>query len=663
MKRLHPVDFTLVFVLAALFTVLSIQASLHSGVLSVPPTYDDIEYFNDAAGRLTLLYNDGITSMLRDFITHPPHSPFSTGIALIGFALFGFHPWAAYLVNGIWVFVLLLGLRAALLEQPPLVYSAVALAALSWPLPGYLVLEGRPDVICGFLIAAGCLFILSEPWIEASRQRIFNAALIAGLALWSKPAMILVTVFLYGAACIFATAADYIENRNKPLSFRALIRPTLNFSLTAFVISLPYYFFAWRQTFDYIYVNYAGSEKSIWVTATATSRFEGAIYYVLGTGGQRTMGAWFSVTLILILFLGALKYRQVLANHIRLAAVAAWCVVTYLAVTIPAVKTPYLGIVVSFAALLIFLAALKSLLSTLSGLADKRLSRFLTYGACAGLVTLAATLFHWHVYYYTGGAPAISGGGAMRAQRVALVDQMTDALEVPPPQSALVYIPTATPYLNASTLQFAFYQKQVFNVTLGDRSTSSSMQDQLAALAAATEVILPDAGDPELVPYLPATLLVAPLTNIVTHDPNMELKATFETADGLHHFRIYQRRPPFDGVVAVSGFLPLEGPYPQWNLPQLRWAIGAQAHLAPGIVQPHSLFLQGRTPFADQLITVSIDGTPLGLCQLPKDGATGQCTFALPANFSGKDIALQFSHPGPASQGQRSVLFQEIVLK
>lgn len=89
------------FALAIIFAAFQIQSSLHSGALSLPATYDDVGYFNDALQRLELLYRHGATALLKNFWTNPPHAPLTTGLAMLGFSLLGRHAWAADAMNAL----------------------------------------------------------------------------------------------------------------------------------------------------------------------------------------------------------------------------------------------------------------------------------------------------------------------------------------------------------------------------------------------------------------------------------------------------------------------------------------------------------------------------------------------------------------------------------
>jgi hypothetical protein len=102
-------DLLLVLSAGILFTAFALQWSFQNGRLTRDPSFDDVVYFVDGMERMQTLYDHGFGGLLRGLFRNPPHSPWSTGLALFSFLVLGVHDWAPYLVNGILV-VLFLGL-------------------------------------------------------------------------------------------------------------------------------------------------------------------------------------------------------------------------------------------------------------------------------------------------------------------------------------------------------------------------------------------------------------------------------------------------------------------------------------------------------------------------------------------------------------------------
>lgn len=552
---IHITDILLSSGLAGLFTAANIIASLHHGKLSHPPSYDDIGYFVDAASRLQTFHDHNFLAMARTFIDDPPHAPLSTLLAMFGFTLFGTHAWAVPLVNGIWVFFVLLGLRLCLLAQPLAVYLAVALAVLAWPLTQFLVMEGRPDIVCGLLTAIGCFYILTAPWLDAPRRRILIAGLFAGLGLLAKPTIAPVTLGLFGLAALLASASDCAARRGKRTTRKRFFSTNLLFLAATLLVALPYFAFGWKQTVDYIYSVLFGVLSTFGIAKLTPA--EHASYYLWGAGGWAMMGAWLYITAFLLLIAGILQRHWVIDNRGRVAAIAAWCVATYLAVTLPTPKTPFLGVIVSCTVLLLFIAAFGGLLAKIADFRSHNSFRLapIAHKSIVGAALVIFIAFIWHIYYRNEGRAHELASSAISARQFALIDQIVDASISASSQRMIIVLPAIGPYLNAEELQFAFLQRHIRNATAVSLYTTNKIADHLSAIAAATDVVLFEPGDPYMYSYLPSAAILPEITKKVTSDPGLVLEKTFESADSRHHVRLYHRLPPLQGVRAVSGFL------------------------------------------------------------------------------------------------------------
>src|SRR5687768_3139893 len=86
-------------VISTVFVVIQVILSRRNGTLSLPPTYDDVVYFVDAAGRLDQFWSGGLPAVLAGYAAHPPHAPGSTFLAMLGFSVHPNSPGAAALAN------------------------------------------------------------------------------------------------------------------------------------------------------------------------------------------------------------------------------------------------------------------------------------------------------------------------------------------------------------------------------------------------------------------------------------------------------------------------------------------------------------------------------------------------------------------------------------
>src|SRR5262245_4843273 len=341
---------TLVF--GVVFSIVCIQSSLLQGQLSSPITYDDIVYLNDAAKRLLSFYSQGPYALLRDYYSDPPHSPVATGRAFLGFLLFGFVDWAAAAVNAAFLIGFLIVLQRAFRGVPWWGFSSVALAVIAWPATGFLLIEGRPDVLNGMLLATGSLLVISEPWLGSSSKRCALVGAIFGLALLTKPSVFPITLCLFGLGLGLAAAIDAASARFR-IARRELLRPNLFAFAAALLIAAPHYLLAFNRIWEYIVLATLGAERELW--AVSMSPLQHAAYYLNGSGGQATMGAWLQVTLGLLVGAGiasVLLHRYL--PILRIGAAGIIFLAAYAAVSFPAQKSLFLGIVVTCMLLVAF---------------------------------------------------------------------------------------------------------------------------------------------------------------------------------------------------------------------------------------------------------------------------------------------------------------------
>src|SRR5207249_11252435 len=96
-------------------SIVLVRAGASYGRLNIPPIYDDVTYFVDALGRVQILLEKDVWHFAQSLVANPPHAPYSTLAASLGFLFCGVDPngsvpAAPYLVNG-----LVLGLMAGFL--------------------------------------------------------------------------------------------------------------------------------------------------------------------------------------------------------------------------------------------------------------------------------------------------------------------------------------------------------------------------------------------------------------------------------------------------------------------------------------------------------------------------------------------------------------------
>jgi uncharacterized membrane protein len=128
----------IVGLLVMISAALNLSFALRSGSLSRPLVYDDVVYLLDAYQRLAFGGVHLLGTLVRSFLTDPPHAPMSTLTAMLGYALIGPYVWAAYAANA-WM----LGLFAAAvclvarrnIDRPPSILVVAFMLLFRRPTP------------------------------------------------------------------------------------------------------------------------------------------------------------------------------------------------------------------------------------------------------------------------------------------------------------------------------------------------------------------------------------------------------------------------------------------------------------------------------------------------------------------------------------------------
>jgi len=150
----------LYFVVTVSYVSVILSYSFYYGRLAALPQYDDVSYFIDAIQRYHILVRLGIQDFVMNFCCDKPAlSPVITGMAVLSYVLFGVQYWAPYVMNGIFVFFLLL-LVAWYFQKDNTIKNLMILFILTCPLLAWGVHDFRPDVWNGLFTSLACFMII-----------------------------------------------------------------------------------------------------------------------------------------------------------------------------------------------------------------------------------------------------------------------------------------------------------------------------------------------------------------------------------------------------------------------------------------------------------------------------------------------------------------------
>jgi hypothetical protein len=254
-------------IVSAAYTANVVQWSLRFGRLAMDPVYDDVGYLIDGLQRLNVLDSAGVHAFCQTFVQSPPHSPWSTLLAVLAFALFGVNDWAPYLLNGLLVFFLLC-LAWNVAGQTTSTRVVITSVVLLSQLPFQAILEFRPDFAAA-LCTAGFAVILLKMGIcgmdrAAEPRSYFCVGLLAGLAYLTKPTFFPHTTVMLFAA-LFVSEIDRGLLARGRFEILGIIRRSLLVLAGAVLVAGPYFSVHWRALLGYFLVNTgSGKEANIW---------------------------------------------------------------------------------------------------------------------------------------------------------------------------------------------------------------------------------------------------------------------------------------------------------------------------------------------------------------------------------------------------------------
>ncbi len=334
-------------VFSAVFTALCLQWSLSRGRLSQDSTYDDCAYLYDGGSRLKIFYERGFGAFLADAVNNPPHAPFSTYGASLGFALFGLHDWAPYLVNGGIVCGLLL-LVGYLARALPLPWRMALMALpLTLPIAVSVVHDYRPDAVCALLSLAGMYLVVEAGVYRTGREQrraLAVGGVAFGLALWAKPpvfALTLVTAAL-ATACAWLAARWFDPSRREGHAIGTAWKIGTAVALPCALVAAPYYAVNGAGVVRYFLFNSFGQNSAFWKLPGGWTG--AAHYYLFGEAGELLMGrGFYAWGLLYLLALGWVAWRREWRELFLQGALLLLTTVSLAAVVYGSIQNPFFG--------------------------------------------------------------------------------------------------------------------------------------------------------------------------------------------------------------------------------------------------------------------------------------------------------------------------------
>ena len=558
-----------IIAIGILFTVLQVQQSLFQGQLSLPITYDDISYFVDSMRRLNRFYDQGLARLVIDFFQVPPHSVTSALTPLLGFSIFGSQDWAPAATNGIYVIAFLFFISHITLHLSWLYRVAIAGVAITCPLMGHLVIESRPDILCGLATACAAFLILQNPDFQKKRNHQILAGVTVSLALLAKPSISPITTIIVLSALLFSFFGGLytyqhglnaeIEKYKGLKKILAVLKQYQIFLVTTLFLCLPYYLVAIRRIVSYIYLNIFGADKELWQNQDS---FTGqALYYITGPGGKAMFSSWGPIVFLVILL--ALLTAVLNRDWQRLRKISPYVgiiSITYLLVTIPKTKSIFLGMAFGGMVLLSTLYLLIYSAEVLEKRSSSRINRILGRATCVALLTISLSTFQWTLFNKFGSPNTASVTQVVYEKQLidSISQRMHDKLATATPQCAPQIAFTAeAPYLNGAVLEYKWRKQRITNFTMWTESRSNNLSEHWADIKQSDYVIAFSADNPTQMSWLPSNKIQRRLLRRLRSSPQFKLIDTFERPAPLGGGKVflYESEQPCKFLPAATGKL------------------------------------------------------------------------------------------------------------
>ena len=290
-------------VCTAVLSVAVMRTSVSRGRLAFYPRLDDVMYMARGAelaqaGREAWKRAGGwggafgaARAVAHDWKRQPPHSPWASGAAAIGFGAFGYREWAAYVPTALPVLGLLLcAARMARRAGGWRNWRAHALVIFAATAPFLAASEFilKPDYAAGICAAIAIMKALRGPLLAAPWRRLVWIGVLFGLSLLAKPAMMLPTGMLAAGTLAICTARDLaLRSRQHRSAERPMLRVCRAWLLvlgTMAVVAAPHYALALRGAWEYTAGTLTGEGIEMW--GYRGSWGQHGAYYLTGPGGH-----------------------------------------------------------------------------------------------------------------------------------------------------------------------------------------------------------------------------------------------------------------------------------------------------------------------------------------------------------------------------------------
>ncbi len=662
-KRLTRI--VLAFVFSAFLTTVVIHWSFDSGRLSQDAGFDDVTYLTDGLQRLQLLYEKGVGAYLADWVIHPAHSPLTSLFVTISMAIFGVYDWSPYILNGLILALLLIHvLREG--ERLHLSWSVMAsIFVLSFPFSSYLIHELRPDLSCAVFTGIASYSILIGTDDRGKRRRLFAGGLLFTLALLSKPTIFPHTFSLFGACIILRLGRNFFECDDADSAFlkRINAKEILPIVSPVLLIGGPLLAFCMKEAVAYFFYHTFGAQGGLWeiqggLVESATFFLTKAYNMLMGVHG-------IALFIIIITALLLTAYRRDKAEGWNLFSLLFLSLLSFSIFAAGRVGMDFFG---AFYIIFLILTFVRSLYYIADfSYSFPRLKWVFAFIAI-GLLFLNVSVHRLDALWEHNpreNRNLVLKGNSVNEQIISRLasDPITSR------SSNLRVFVTFAGLVNEWTLDWLAMKREL-PVEFFDHQLLKDHSLYRKSIEESPLILYAGDNTVGIYEWLPSWEIRQEIGAIL-QDPRYRLIEQFQSP-GPGSFKLYmnrelieQRHGLFGQFDKWTGFLPSEGPSPQWNLGIVRWGLWPQSNVDANLVGEWevALGISLRSP-VDQMVIISTNGEPIREIEIPAGDSFSSFDIPLGRRKGQINLVLDYStKPGEDIDGfLRAALFRRLEL-
>jgi hypothetical protein len=271
-------------------TVAAISRSYLIGKLAFPSTHNDVNYLIDGIRSFLYVELNGFWAELYNLYHQGfMHGPLSGLQAALGFALFGFHDWAPYATNIVYLLVFF-GVSVGLLRgTSDVAVVAILLAMAGMPLLVSSISEFAPEIPCGLFTALGVLLVTRIHALNFDVRSRCLAGICLGLGFLAKPSSLIFVPLVTCASLGIVVIRDVLI----PGHFKCLGRAVYLFALQmALSLWLPllYVIPFWDHYSNYFYLAMFDPTNVKAFGGSGTPWTQDPWYYLTGAAAEYMFG-------------------------------------------------------------------------------------------------------------------------------------------------------------------------------------------------------------------------------------------------------------------------------------------------------------------------------------------------------------------------------------